>query len=65
MAKANNKKEMTGKTTTKKTIRKRGAKAQKAPVKRGISNDLIPIEEETWLLQIGRASCRERVLCSV
>ena len=50
MAKANNK-EMTGKTTTKKTIRKRGAKAQKAPVKRGISNDLIPIEEETWLLQ--------------
>ena len=46
---------MTGKTTTKKTIRKRGAKAQKAPVKRGISNDLIPIEEET--LAIATYSC--------
>lgn len=34
-----------------KTTRKRGAKAQKAPVKRGISDELIPIEEETWLLQ--------------
>ena len=30
---------------------KKGAKAQKAPVKRGISDELIPIEEETWLLQ--------------
>ena len=43
----------TEKTTTRKvTPRKRGAKAQKAPLKsRTISNDLIPIEEETWLLQ--------------
>ena len=31
--------------------RKRGAKAKKADVKRGISHELIPIEEETWLLQ--------------
>ena len=47
--------------TTKKTVKrstnaaaskpKKGAKAQKAPVKRGISDELIPIEEETWLLQ--------------
>lgn len=47
--------------TTKKTVTtkpattvlkpKKGAKAQKAPVKRGISDELIPIEEETWLLQ--------------
>ena len=40
------------KTTTAATSKpKKGAKAQKAPVKRGISNELIPIEEETWLLQ--------------
>lgn len=39
------------KVATKKTIKKRGAKAKKAPVKRSISGDLIPIEEETWLLQ--------------
>ena len=52
MAKANNKRNELVKTTTKKTIRKRGAKGtEKLPVKRGISNDLIPIEEETWLLQ--------------
>lgn len=38
-------------STAIKTTRKRGAKAQKAPVKRGISDELIPIEEETWLLQ--------------
>ena len=31
--------------------RKRGAKAQKKPVKRGLSADLIPIEDETWLIQ--------------
>ena len=31
--------------------RKRGAKAKKADVKRGISHELIPIAEETWLLQ--------------
>ena len=30
---------------------KRGAKAKKADVKRDISHDLIPIAEETWLLQ--------------
>jgi initiator repB protein len=43
---------MTDKTSSKKITRKRGAKAQKAPLKsRTISNDLIPIEEETWLLQ--------------
>lgn len=30
---------------------KRGAKAKKGEVKRGISQDLIPLEEETWLLQ--------------
>lgn len=30
---------------------KRGAKAKKADVKRDISHDLIPLEEETWLLQ--------------
>ena len=38
-------------STAIKTTRNRGAKAQKAPVKRGISDELIPIEEETWLLQ--------------
>ena len=31
--------------------KKRGAKAKKADVKRDISHDLIPIAEETWLLQ--------------
>lgn len=31
--------------------KKRGAKAQKKEVKRGLSTDLIPIEEETWLIQ--------------
>ncbi|WP_077196739.1 replication initiation protein [Prevotella ihumii] len=46
----------TKKTTTKKAStttkpRKKGAKAKKAPVKRTISDELIPIEEETWLLQ--------------
>ena len=42
----------TDKTAVRKVTRKRGAKAQKAPLKsRTISNDLIPIEEETWLLQ--------------
>lgn len=42
----------TDKTAIRKVTRKRGAKAQKAPLKsRTISNDLIPIEEETWLLQ--------------
>ena len=41
----------TDKTAIRKVTRKRGAKAQKAPLKsRTISNDLIPIEEETWLL---------------
>ena len=39
------------KETTTRTTRKRGAKAQKKPVKRSLSTDLIPIEEETWLLQ--------------
>lgn len=40
------------KTTTRKAApKKRGGKAKKAPVKRNISTDLIPIEEETWLLQ--------------
>ncbi len=39
------------KTAAKAKPRKRGAKAQKKPVKRGLSTDLIPIEEETWLLQ--------------
>ncbi|GAB6982930.1 replication initiation protein [Prevotella dentasini] len=45
--------ETDNKTTSaaRKPVRKKGAKAQKAPVKRGISGDLIPIEEETWLLQ--------------
>lgn len=38
-------------TAAAKTTKKRGAKAQKKPVKRGLSTDLIPIEEETWLLQ--------------
>ncbi|MDR0184997.1 replication initiation protein [Prevotella brunnea] len=37
--------------TAEKTTRKWGAKAKKAPVKRSISDELIPIEEETWLLQ--------------
>ena len=43
----------TASKTTKKaaSATKKGAKAKKAPVKRGISNELIPIEEETWLLQ--------------
>ena len=45
----------TNKTETKKTAtqkpKKRGAKAQKKPVKRGLSTDLIPIEDETWLVQ--------------
>lgn len=31
--------------------RRKGAKAKKATVKRDISHDLIPLEEETWLLQ--------------
>ena len=40
------------KTSTKKVAtKKRGAKAKKATVKRDIPTDLIPIEEETWLLQ--------------
>lgn len=38
-------------SAAKKTTRKRGAKAQKAPIKRTISDELIPLEEETWLLQ--------------
>lgn len=38
-------------TTKKSASPKRGAKAKKAPVKRSISDALIPIEEETWLLQ--------------
>ena len=38
-------------TPKKEKVRKTGAKAQKAPIKRSISNELIPIEEETWLLQ--------------
>lgn len=38
-------------TSATKTPKKRGAKAKKATVKRDISTDLIPIEEETWLLQ--------------
>lgn len=37
--------------TTAAKPRKRGAKAQKKPVKRDLSTDLIPIEEETWLIQ--------------
>ena len=41
----------TASATKKATTRKKGAKAKKAPVKRGISDELIPIEEETWLLQ--------------
>ncbi len=45
------KKTVTKKTTAATSKPKKGAKAQKAPVKRGISNELIPIEEETWLLQ--------------
>lgn len=39
------------KTTTAPKPKKRGAKAQKKPVKRGLSADLIPIEDETWLVQ--------------
>lgn len=39
------------KTTTAQKPKKRGAKAQKKPVKRGLSADLIPIEDETWLVQ--------------
>lgn len=39
------------KSTRKASPQKRGAKAKKAPVKRNISADLIPVEEETWLLQ--------------
>ena len=35
------------KTTTK----KKGAKAKKAPIKRTISDALIPIKDETWLIQ--------------
>lgn len=38
-------------TSTAAKPKKRGAKAQKKPVKRDLSTDLIPIEEETWLLQ--------------
>ena len=41
-----------GKTSTKKTVtKKRGAKAKKAPIKRTISDALIPIKDETWLIQ--------------
>lgn len=45
------KKTVTTKPATTVSKPKKGAKAQKAPVKRGISDELIPIEEETWLLQ--------------
>ena len=45
------KKTATTKPATTVSKPKKGAKAQKAPVKRGISDELIPIEEETWLLQ--------------
>lgn len=45
------KKTATQKPTAAASKPKKGAKAQKAPVKRGISDELIPIEEETWLLQ--------------
>lgn len=31
--------------------KKVGAKAQKKPVKRDLSSDLIPLDEETWLIQ--------------
>ena len=44
------KKTVTTKPATTVSKPKKGAKAQKAPVKRGISDELIPIEEETWLL---------------
>ncbi|KGF49881.1 replication initiation protein [Prevotella amnii] len=41
-----------GKTSTKKPVtKKRGAKAKKAPIKRTISDALIPIKDETWLIQ--------------
>lgn len=39
------------KSATEPKPRKRGAKAKKKPVKRGLSTDLIPIEDETWLVQ--------------
>lgn len=39
------------KTASERKPKKRGAKAQKKPVKRGLSTDLIPIEDETWLVQ--------------
>ena len=45
------KKTATTKPATTVSKPKKGAKAQKAPVKRGISDELMPIEEETWLLQ--------------
>ncbi|WP_424039647.1 RepB family plasmid replication initiator protein [Prevotella nigrescens] len=45
------KKTATTKPATTVSKPRKGAKAQKAPVKRGISDELIPIEEETWLLQ--------------
>lgn len=45
------KKTATTKPATTVSKPKKGAKAQKAPVKRGISDELIPIDEETWLLQ--------------
>ena len=48
---ATTKKTATQKPTAAASKPKKGAKAQKAPVKRGISDELIPIEEETWLLQ--------------
>lgn len=37
--------------SSRKPAKKRGAKAKKPDVKRSLSTDLIPIEEETWLLQ--------------
>lgn len=41
----------TAKTAAKITTKKKGAKAQKKPVKRTISDNLIPLKDETWLLQ--------------
>lgn len=51
MRKSEEAKSSTKATATAAKPKKRGAKAQKKPVKRGLSTDLIPIEEETWLLQ--------------
>lgn len=48
---ASTEKTIKAKTAKKAPVRKKGAKAKKAPIKRTISDALIPKEEETWLIQ--------------